>query len=85
MVLRFAYEKLVPWLTKIFPLAMPQNLDAFVCFTSMLQRYENFLIYASFLAIIFLFDASFYIDKANIQIFIYSNTTGTFCELHDID
>jgi hypothetical protein len=26
--MRFAYEKLAPWLTKIFPLAMPQILVA---------------------------------------------------------
>jgi len=41
--MRFAYEKLAPWLTKIFPLAMPQILVADVIFATMLQRYEFFL------------------------------------------
>jgi hypothetical protein len=41
--LRHAYEKLAPWLTKIFPLAMPQFLVADVIFATMLQRYKIFL------------------------------------------
>jgi len=32
--MRFAYEKLAPWLTKIFPLAMPQFLVADVIFAT---------------------------------------------------
>jgi hypothetical protein len=51
--LRFAYEKLVPWLTKIFQLAMPQILVANVIFATLLQRYEFFLNLPNFLAIIF--------------------------------
>jgi hypothetical protein len=51
--LRFAYEKLAPWLTKIFPLAMPQILDAFVLVASMMQRYKFFTTYARKWAIIF--------------------------------
>jgi hypothetical protein len=44
--LRFAYEKLVPWLTKFFPLAMPQFLVADVIVATMLQRYKFFMNYA---------------------------------------
>ena len=41
--MRFAYENLAPWLTKIFPLAMPQFLDANVCFASLMQMYKFFM------------------------------------------
>jgi hypothetical protein len=41
--MRFAYENLVPWLTKIFPLTMPQILVADVIVASMMQRYKFFL------------------------------------------
>ena len=51
--MRFAYEKLAPWLTKIFPLAMPQILVANVIVATMLQRYKFFLNCARKTAIIF--------------------------------
>jgi len=38
--LRFAYENLAPWLTKIFPLAMPQILVANVIFAARLQSLD---------------------------------------------
>ena len=38
--MRFAYEKLAPWLTKIFPLAMPQILVAFVVVAARLQSLD---------------------------------------------
>jgi hypothetical protein len=51
--LRFGYEKLSRALRKIFSLAMPQFLVAYVSFATMLQRYGFFLILPNNLAIIF--------------------------------
>ena len=40
--MRFAYEKLAPWLTKIFPLAMPQILVANVIFCNYVAKVRIF-------------------------------------------
>jgi len=50
--LRFGYEKLSRALRKIFSLAMPQILVAYVNFATMLQRYGFFLKRTNFAAII---------------------------------
>ena len=53
MFLPLSHAALPRALRKIYSIAMPQILDAFVLFASMMQRYEIFTTYARKGAIIF--------------------------------
>ena len=74
LVLRLGHENIVPRLTKIFPLAMPQFLVAFICFATMLQRYKFFLNCARNRAIIFAFGAKY----STIHLFKYDRKVFNF-------
>ena len=80
--MRFAYEKLAPWLTKIFPLAMPQILVADVIVAARLQSLDFVKNYVAkvqiFPELAKLFSNYFAGKMQSMQLFIYSNTTGRF-------
>ena len=64
---------------------MPQILDAYICLTSMVQRYEIFLIYANFETIIFSLIQSFFMHEGYSSYNLFTPDIFTFVyKLHFI-